>query len=116
MFEWSADDFIKLAQFLGFAVLGAFWLLGSKFGGKPTPGEKTIEVAGALVDNGAIDRLTVALTDIALEFEQDRDQIDKNRALGFRLAEAVEKMARETEELRRVASDLANQVARYTRT
>jgi hypothetical protein len=113
MFGIPVEQVIPLANFIGLGILGLVGAFGLWWGQrKKTPGERTLEVAAALVDGEAVRLLAAAIEAHTVEMIASRHEAEKARALGYRLVEAVPGIAGELEELRRNVGELANQIAR----
>lgn len=112
IFGIDTGQFIALAQFLGMALLGAFWVLGTRRGAKRADAGETYEVAGALVDSRAVDRLTAAIEAHTMALTSAHLDHEKARQLGHKLVDEIGALAGEVEELRRAAHDIATQIAR----
>ena len=113
MFGIPLDQFVPIAQFLGAALVGLLAAVGLRYGQKtPTPAEKTLEVAGALVDSQAVDRLTAAMLAHTAELAASRKDGERNRDLGHRLCDALNTMSGETEELRRAIAEVTREFVR----
>lgn len=98
MFGLPADVAIQLANLLGLGALGAIAAFGLWWGKRsPTPGEKTLEVAGALIDPTAVNELASAIR----EYNEDEDERAKaSRAVAHKLVDAGNDLAKEMRELR----------------
>ena len=113
MFGIPENLVIPIVNIIGIAFLGIAAAIGHRWGkSRQTPAEQTVEVAGALVDNRAVDRLTAALEAHTMALAAAHADHEKARQLGYKLAEALGKVADEVEELRRAAQDVATQIAR----
>lgn len=106
------DNFIPLANFFGFAILGALSILGLRWGAKnPTSAERQVEVAGAIVDSDSIRQLTAAIEAHNMELIASRVDHDKLRQVGYRLCEAIERASNELREIRSGMYELTKEVA-----
>lgn len=101
MFGLPIEQFTTIAQFLGVALVGLLWVLGGRWGAKTqTPDEKTVEVAGALVDASSVKLLAGAIEAQTLEMTTRRAEGEKARAVSYRALEMAGKLVGEIEELR----------------
>ncbi len=95
------EQFIPVANFMGLALLGLLALIGLKWGkNQPTPGEKTLEVAGALVDNTSVKLVANAIEALVVEHSSDRQCMRETREAILALARSFEKNTDEIKELR----------------
>lgn len=95
------EHFITVAQFLGIAAVGLLWVIGGRWGQKtPTPVEKTLEVAGALVDSTAVKELATALNRYTDSYVAAAGEQDKLRRLGHEIVESVDALTNELREVR----------------
>lgn len=92
------------------AVLAGYF--GPRIFGKSPHPEKTVEVAGALVDARSVDKLAVAIEAQTIEMMTARHDAEKGRKIGHELVEAIDRLTGEVEELRRVAGDLRLEIVR----
>jgi hypothetical protein len=108
-----ADLVIPLASMLGIGFLGMVAAFGQWWGKRaPTTAERTLEVAGALVDSESVKLLTAAIEAHTLEMVTGRHEAEKARAIGHKMVELVGGLTDELADVRRATADLANQVAR----
>lgn len=113
LFGIPAEQIVPIANFIGLGLLGLLAAFGHRWGkSQPTPVEKSLEVAGALVDSGAVKQLAAAIEAHTLEAMSQRHDSEKSRQATYRLIEIAVRMVDEMEELRRAVADVANQVAR----
>ena len=98
MLGLQSDAAIGFANLVGAGILGILAAFGLWWGKRsPTPKEKTFEVAGALVDPGAVTELAAAIR----EYNEDANERAKaSRAVGHKMVETGEKLAYEMRELR----------------
>lgn len=106
------DLWANLGVLIAATVAALAGYFGPKLLGKSPHPEKTVEVAGALVDARSVDKLTAALEAHTLEMMTARQSDEKGRKVGHELVEAINRLTGEVEELRRVAGDLRLEIVR----
>lgn len=113
MFGIPTDYVIPLANFIGVGILGILAYFGQRWGkSSPTPDERQIEVAGALVDSNAVRELTEALEAHTSEMAAMRLGGDKARQAQYRTIEIGNQLSNEIAELRHELGDLTREIAR----
>lgn len=113
MFGISSEQIIPIANFIGLGLLGILAYFGQRWGkAQPTPTDRTVEVAGALVDSESVRLLAAALEAHTMETIESRKDAERMRQLGHRLVDALNQVGGEIEEIRRAVSDLAKEIAR----
>lgn len=107
------EHVIPIAQFLGVAVLGALWVFGGRWGQRaPTPADRTVEIAGALVDGKSVQMLTAAVEAAVVEAAEGRHQARRAIEAIGKLISAIEAQTGEVVELRQEVRQLGDAVAR----
>jgi hypothetical protein len=113
MFDIQADQIVPIANVIGLGLLGILAAFGHRWGkNQPTPAEKTMEVAGAIVDNGAVRELAAALRAHTAELAAGKTDSDRARQAVYRLIEVGSRIVDELSEMRREIGDLAKEIAR----
>lgn len=113
IFGIPVEQIIPFANFLGVCLLGVLAAFGLKFGkNTPTPADRQVEVAGAIVDNSAVRELAVAIQAYTAESIASRLDADKARKTLYRLAEVGDRLVDEISDMRRELGDLAKEIAR----
>lgn len=92
MIEWgfSLADVANGIFVIVLAIVGA---IGAKRGFASKPKAQVAEIAGGIIDNSAIDRLTVAI-------EAHNMETLRNRKVGHELVEGLESLTKELSEIR----------------
>lgn len=111
MFGISEEYFIPIAQAVGIAIFGALYVIGQKYGSsRSTTGEKTLEVAGALVDNRAVELLAGSIEGATRESIEARYGTKKLTEGVGSLVRALEGVARSndrmTDELKEIRTEI----------
>jgi hypothetical protein len=106
------DLWTNLGVLIAAAVAALAGYFGPRLFGKPPLPDKTVEVAGALVDARSVERLTAAIEAHNMEIVAIRHDAEKARQVGHKLVDAIEQVAGELEELRRGISDIRVDLAR----
>lgn len=112
MFGIPAEQIVPIANFIGLGVLGIVAFFGQRYGRSKGGADKTVEVAGALIDAESVRQLTGAIEAQTMETIATRKDNEKARQVAYRAVEGVNKLADEIEELRRAVADVATQIAR----
>lgn len=113
IFGIPAEQLVPVANFIGLGLLGLLALLGVRFGRRtPTPVERQVEVAGALVDNSAVKNLAEAIEAHTVEAIAQRVDAEKNRQAAYRLIEVLSRFVDEASDMRHEIGDLAKEIAR----
>ena len=113
MFGIQADQIVPIANLIGLGILGVLAAFGHRWGkNQPTPAEKTMEVAGAIVDNGAVRELAAALRAHTAECILERQDGERARKAFYQLAEIGVRLVDEISDMRREIGDLAKEIAR----
>jgi hypothetical protein len=95
------EHFVPIAQFLGAALVGLLAIYGIRYGQRtPTPAEKSVEIAGALVDSQSVKDLAIAIEKHTAECAAMRQDGERARRLGHELVEAVGELTKELTEIR----------------
>lgn len=104
MFGIPESIFVPFISILGIIFLGILGGIAKRYGeNKPTPGERAVEVAGAIVDSKAVEMLAASIEAHNLEAIQ-------LRAILRTLADAELSLVREVEELRRAVNELSREI------
>jgi hypothetical protein len=102
MFGIPVEHVTTIANFIGLGILGLLAYFGQRWGkAQPTPAEKQVTLAGALVDSTSVRELTAVLEAHRKENEDGRHQMRRAVDALQKLVAAIEKLADETEEMRR---------------
>lgn len=113
MFGIQTDQIVPIANLIGLGLLGVLAAFGHRWGkNQPTPAEKTMEVAGAIVDNGAVRELAAALRAHTAELAAGKADSEKARQTIYRLIEVGSRIVDELSDTRREIGDLAKEIAR----
>ena len=113
MFGIPTEQIIPVANFIGLGILGILAYFGQRWGKtQPTPAEKQLEIAGALVDSAAVKQLASAIEAHTMEAIAQRKDAEKGRQATYRMIEVGNGLVDELSEMRREISDLAKEVAR----
>lgn len=112
-----AEQIVPIANFIGLGILGVVAYFGQRWGrGQAVPADKTLEVAGALIDAKSVQLLAAAIEAGNFEVLETRkahkEDAEKARALGHRLVDALNSIADELQELRREVAQLGREIAR----
>lgn len=95
------EHVIPIANFIGLGILGLLAYVGQRWGQRtPSPSEKAVEVAGALVDSQSVKDLAAAIEKHTAECAAMRQDSERARRLGHELVEAVGELTKELTEIR----------------
>ncbi|WP_309084142.1 hypothetical protein [Chelativorans sp.] len=107
----DSEQIVPIAQLIGYGVLGILAAFGLWWGQRrKPPEEQTMEIAGALIDSGAVKQLAAAIEANNVEQVQNRQAAERNRAVLHTICENSEDLAREIGELRREMRELGNAI------
>lgn len=95
------------------SMVGAFVIrMGWKSGGGEKTSEKQFTIDAALVDSKAVERHTAAIEAQTLEMVRAHQDADKMRAVGHRVADAMEDAVAEMREVRNEVRKLGENLLR----
>ncbi|WP_376704666.1 hypothetical protein RQ479_07945 [Mesorhizobium sp. ISC25] len=113
IFGMSVEQIIPFANFVGLGLLGILAAFGLRFGrSNATPGERQLEIAGALVDSAAVKQLASAIEAHTLETVACRLDAEKARQAMYRMIEVGNRIVDELGDMRREVGDLGKEIAR----
>ncbi len=110
IFGLTVSEFVTLTNWIGITLAGVVGCVAVLWGRRRKPGD--VEIAGGIVDNGAIKLLAAAIEAATLEAIESRKDREKGRALGYRAVELADRLKDEIEELRGEMRRLGDVLAR----
>lgn len=104
MFGIPESLLVPFVSILGIVFLAIMAGIAKRYGeSRPTPGERAVEVAGAIVDSKSVEMLAASIEAHNLEAVQ-------LRAILRSLTDAEISLVREVEELRRAVNELSREI------
>lgn len=109
-----SDLVLPLAQLVGVGILGILAAFGIWWGQRRTPSsDRTMEVAGALVDSKSVMALAAAIEAQTMERITARKDAEKTRKLGYELRDTLDDFIKELQEIRREMRELGNAIMKH---